>query len=322
MTQSAITIVVPCFNEANAVAPLAERLNRVLPQIANELGASFSLLFVDDGSTDATVEKLGALEFACPAEVLVLSRNFGKEVALTAGLEAASGDAVVLMDADLQHPPEMVADFIRRWREGHDVVYAYKPDRAAEGPAHRLFGRLFYWMINYGNRVRVPKNAGDFRLMDRKVVQVLRNLPERERFMKGLFAWVGFKQVGLPLPSHAREGGGTSRFNLIHTIQLALDGMTAFSIAPIRLISLSGITVAALSVLYMAWIVLEWLLIGAPFSGFASLAVLLVFFGGVQLLCLGLVGEYVGRALIEAKSRPCYVVREARQLKLAKREAA
>jgi polyisoprenyl-phosphate glycosyltransferase len=321
MTPPVITVVLPCFNEAKAVGRLAERLNRVLPQIAGELGVSFALLFVDDGSTDATVEALSALEFACPAELLVLSRNFGKEIALTAGIEAASGDAVVLMDADLQHPPEMLADFIRRWRDGYEVVYAYKPDRTAEGRMTRLVGRIFYWMINYGNRLQVPANAGDFRLMDRKVVQALRQLPERERFMKGLYAWVGFRQLGLPLPRHAREGG-ESRFSPIQTVQLALDGMTAFSIAPIRLMSLAGLAVAALSVLYMAWIVLEWLLIGAPFSGFASLAVLLVFFGGVQLLSLGLLGEYIGRSLIESKNRPCYIVREARQLKLADREAA
>lgn len=300
-----VSIVIPCYNEAHAIEPLAGRLAAVLPGIAAAEDVAFRLIFVDDGSRDGTIEALGRAVFPCPAERLVLSRNFGNEAAMTAGLEAAGGDAVVLMDADRQHPPERLADLIGHWKAGHDVVYFYKGDRRDEGLGRSLFARAFYWTLNQGSRVRIPENAGDFRLMDRAVVEALCRLPERERFMKGLYAWVGFRQLGLPINfPEERAGGGGSRFSVLRMTELVLDGITSFTIAPIRAISLFGIAVAALSFLYMIWIVTERLILGGPFSGFASLAVMLAFFGGVQLLCIGLVGEYVGRALLEATGGP------------------
>ena len=314
MTQS-ITIVIPCYNETTVIEPLAAQLKAKLPPMMEKFDVRFSLLFVDDGSQDTTIQALEKASFPCPAEVVCFSRNFGKEAALTAGLEIAEGDAVILMDADLQHPPEKLADLIRGWREGHDMVYFYKQDRKGEGTGRGTAARVFYKLINHGSRVEVPPNSGDFRLLDRAVVDALRRLPERQRFMKGLYAWVGFRQKGLPLAIPERHDRGKSRFSLIRILDLALDGITSFSVAPIRLISIFGIVMATLSFVYMIWIVLERLIFGSPFSGFASLAVMLALFGGVQLLCIGLVGEYVGRSLQESKGRPTFIVREQRSLR-------
>jgi glycosyltransferase involved in cell wall biosynthesis len=319
---SLISLVLPCYNEASVLDALAERLGRVLPDIAREAGVGFELIFVDDGSRDATAPMLRERSFDWPARLLLLSRNFGKEAALTAGLDAARGDAVVFMDADLQHPPEAILQLIETWREGNDVVYFFKAHREEEGGGRGVIGRVFYWLINLGTRVRIPENAGDFRLLDRAVVDALRRLPERERFFKGLYAWVGFRQTGLPLAIPPREGDGGSRFSPFRLYELALDGLTSFTVAPIRLISLFGTTVSILSLLYLAWIVVERLLFGGPFSGFASIVVLVVFFGGMQLLCLGLIGEYVGKTLLEAKQRPTYILRDEVELGRARRTNA
>lgn len=307
---SLISLVLPCYNEASTLSNLSERLNKVLPEIATNLDVSFELIFVDDGSKDATDEGLKSLAFRWPARLLVLSRNFGKEAALTAGLDAAQGDAVIFMDADLQHPPERISDLITTWRQDHDVVYFYKRDRVGEGQGRSRGARLFYWLINLGTRTPIPQNAGDFRLLDRTVVDALRRLPERERFLKGLYAWVGFRQTGLPFDIDERQGDGVSSFTSFRLFELALDGLTSFTVAPIRLISLFGIFVSTLSLFYLLWILGEWIFFGSPFAGFASIVVLVVFFGGMQLLCLGLIGEYVGKALLESKQRPTYLLRE------------
>lgn len=305
-----ISLVVPCYNEASVLNSLAERLSKVLPEITADLSVSFELIFVDDGSRDSTSDGVKSLSFAWPARLLTLSRNFGKEAALTAGLDAAEGDAVVFMDADLQHPPERISDLIKMWRQDHDVVYFYKRDRSGEGGSRSKSARFFYWLINLGARAPIPENAGDFRLLDRAVVDALRQLPERERFLKGLYAWVGFRQVGLPFDVEERQGDGSSSFTSFRLFELALDGMTSFTVAPIRLISLFGFSVSTFSVFYLIWILGERLFFGSPFSGFASIVVLVVFFGGMQLLCLGMIGEYVGKALLESKQRPTYLVRE------------
>ena len=308
---SLISLVLPCYNEASVLDSLATRLDEVLPTIADSQNVSFELIFVDDGSRDTTSDSLKLLTFRWPARLLILSRNFGKEAALTAGLDAAQGDAVVFMDADLQHPPERISELIETWRQGHDVVYFYKRDRSGEGGGKSRGAQLFYWLINLGARAKIPENAGDFRLLDRTVVDALQRLPERERFLKGLYAWVGFRQVGLPFDVEERQGDGVSSFTLFRLFELALDGMTSFTIAPIRLISLFGMFVSALSLLYLLWIIGERILFGSPFTGFASIVVLVVFFGGVQLLCLGIIGEYVGKALLESKQRPTYLLRES-----------
>ncbi|MCR9085820.1 MAG: glycosyltransferase family 2 protein [Rhodobacteraceae bacterium] len=306
-----VTLIIPCYNEEPVLNALVASLEETLPKFAADANVSFELVFVDDGSRDRTSDILRNLRFAWPSRLLVLSRNFGKEAALTAGLDAAHGDAIIFMDADLQHPPERIATMIEKWREGYDVVYYYKKSRLGEASGSGSSARLFYWLINLGARVDIPPNAGDFRLLDRRVAEALRQLPERERFLKGLYAWVGFNQLGLPFDVPERADGGPSRFNSARLLGLAIDGLTSFSVAPIRLMALFGFAISILSVLYMIWIVTETLLLGSPFSGFASIVVLVVFFGGVQLVCLGLIGEYVGKTLLEAKQRPTYVLKES-----------
>lgn len=310
-----ITIVIPCYNEAAVLPTLATRLREALPLMEERLNVRFRLLFVDDGSRDDTVLGLETLDLGdIPAEMLLLSRNFGKEAALTAGIEAASGDALVLMDADLQHPPERIGDLIEEWRNGHDVVYYFKRDRKSEGIGRSLGARIFYWLTNAGTRLEIPSDAGDFRLLDADVAEALRQLPERERFLKGLYAWVGFRQKGLPYDAEERQGGDASRFNAALLTGLAIDGLTSFSVMPIRIMSLTGLVIAGFSALYVLWIVIERLIFGTVPDGFASIVVLTTFFGGLQMLCLGLIGEYIGKTLMEAKRRPNYVIRARRHI--------
>ncbi len=307
---SLISIVVPCYNEASVIEHFVARLSAVTQDAANRFSVSFEIVFVDDGSGDGTSERLREVNLPADSRAIVFSRNFGKEAALTAGLDMAAGEAVILMDADLQHPPERIFDLIEHWHSGYDVVYFYKSNRADEGRGRGTISKVFYGLVNFGARFKIPPDAGDFRLMDRRVVDAIRQLPERERFMKGLYGWVGFKQIGLPFDVPNRHGDQGSRFPSSRLFALALDGVTSFSIAPVRLISLFGFLILGLSLIYMAWLILERLLIGSPFSGFTSIVVLITFFGGVQLVCLGIIGEYVGKSLLEAKRRPSYIVRE------------
>lgn len=310
---TSITILIPCYNEAKGIPVLAAALNAELPKIEQDLDVELSLLFVDDGSKDETVNVLKATDFDAPTRLIVLSRNFGKEAALSAGLDAHWSDAVIMMDADLQHPIALIPDMIRKWREGYDVVYAFKSSRNQEGLATRLLSKAFYRLVNYGSRTELPKNAGDYRLLDRRVVAAIGKLPEAQRFMKGLYTWVGFRQIGIPMTVAERSTGRTS-FSPIRLLGLAVDGLTSFSIAPIRIMSIAGLLIATLSFLYMAWIILQRLFFEAPFNGFASLAVLIAFFGGTTVLGLGVVGEYVAKALLEAKRRPIYVVADEIEL--------
>lgn len=311
---SLISLVIPCYNERSVIKDFAEGLSDVLPPIAERFGVTFEMVFVDDGSTDGTSDLLREAAVTWPARLLVFSRNFGKEAALTAGLDAASGDAVILMDADFQHPPERIADLIEHWRSGSDVVYFFKRSRTGETRGKGHASRLFYWLINWGGRFEIPPDAGDFRLMDRRVVDALGQLTERQRFLKGLYGWVGFRQHGIPFEVPQRRGEAGTRFSPSRLFALALDGLTSFSIAPVRLISLFGFGVAGLSLLYMIWVIAERLIFGSPFTGFASIIVLITFFGGVQLFCLGIIGEYVGKTLLEAKQRPTYILRETVEL--------
>lgn len=305
-----IDLVLPCFNEEAGLPAFVERLQEVLPGIATRHSVQFRLIFVDDGSQDGTVEVLKQLCLDWPSEIVILSRNFGKEAALSAGIDVVDGDAAILLDVDLQHPPERIEDLIEHWRQGYEVVYFYKRDRMDEGFGKRVLSRVFYRLINRGAPVEIPANAGDFRLLSDQAVEAMRMFPERERFLKGLFAWIGFKQFGLPFDVPDRHDGGPSRFNPARLTALAISGLTSFSIAPIRIMTLAGMWIAALSILYVIWIIAEWFLWGAPFSGFASIVVLVTFFGGLQMACLGLIGEYVGKAVVEVKARPLYILRE------------
>ncbi len=299
-----ISCVIPAFNEAR-------NLGTVLPRVLNTLqtmGNQIELIVVDDGSRDDTPAVMQALCAEHPALVyLRLSRNFGKEPALTAGIDATRGEVVLLMDADGQHPVELLPTMLEKWQQGADVVYAVRKTRDDQSGLQVSLTGLFYKLVNLGNRVKIPANAGDFRLMDRKVVDALKSLPERNRFMKGLYAWVGFNSTAIdyqPLP----RADGQSNFGLRGSLSLALTGILAFSIAPLRALTLVGLVLSALALGYGAWVVAEYFMTGIAVPGYATIVVGMMFFSGIQLLSIGVLAEYVGRIYEEVKQRPTYLI--------------
>lgn len=298
-----LSCVVPAWNEAEGIrAFLAALLEAVSP-----LAPRVEIVVVNDGSTDATAREIVAALPLGPIACVELSRNFGKAAAITAGLEAAGGDAVLVIDADFQHPFETIAPMLERWRAGVDMVYGVRQDRTEEGWAKRWLTRAFYRLIAIGNRVEIPRDAGDFRLMDRAVVDALLALPERNRFMKGLYAWVGFRAEPIEFRVQPRRAG-RSGFPLRRLFNLGVTGLTAFSELPLKLVSLAGVMVSAGSILYGAFIVAEKVVFGQPIAGFATLAAAQFLLAGVQLIALGVIGEYVARVYAETKDRPLYVV--------------
>lgn len=305
-----LSIVVAAYNEEDVLHIFFERLQSVL----GELGVTYEIVCINDGSRDRTAEILNAANAADPRiKVIHLARNFGKELALTAGLDFTSGDAVVPLDADLQDPPELIGDFIRLWREGYDVVYAVRNARDTDSWLKRTTAGAFYSMLGHVSNVQIPRNAGDFRLMDRRVVEALRLFRERNRFMKGLFSWVGFRQtaVGYRRPERA---AGKTKFNYWKLWNFALDGITGYSTVPLRIAGYSGLVFALLAMLYGAYLVVRTMIYGIDSPGYASLMVAVIFMGGVQLVVLGIIGEYLGRMYSEAKHRPLYIVESLRGL--------
>ncbi len=299
-----VSCIVPCHNEAR-------NLEQLLPQLRDTLEACahpWEVILVDDGSSDATSLVLAKWAQTPGFRALLLSRNFGKEAALTAGLEAAQGDAIVMMDADLQHSPSFLPTFLEHWCQGRDVVYALREDRQDERPFKRLGTRLFYKLVNMAGRFEVPAGAGDFRLMDRAVVNALLSLPERNRFMKGLYAWVGFDALAVPYVPEGRLHGKTT-FHPWSLIRLSVDGLTGFTTWPLRAVSLLGFVLACFALLYGAYLTAVYILYGHVISGWTTIAVGLMGFSGIQLLSLGVVGEYVGRIFEEVKARPVYIVK-------------
>jgi polyisoprenyl-phosphate glycosyltransferase len=299
-----LSIVVAAYNEEDVLHIFFERLRSVL----GGLGVSYEIVCVNDGSRDRTAEILNAAHAADPRiKVVHFARNFGKELALTAGLDFASGEAVVPLDADLQDPPELIEDFLKLWREGYDVVYAVREARDTDSWMKRTTAGIFYSLLGKVSNVQIPRNAGDFRLMDRRVVEALRLFRERNRFMKGLFSWVGFRQtsVGYRRPERA---AGQSKFNYWKLWNFALDGITGYSTVPLRLAGYSGLVFAFIAMLYGAYLMLRTLISGVDMPGYASLMVAVIFMGGVQLVVLGIIGEYLGRMYSEAKQRPLYIV--------------
>jgi glycosyltransferase involved in cell wall biosynthesis len=296
--------VIPCRNEARNLDLLLPQLADLLPRLADD----WEVILVDDGSTDATARVMRAWSELPHFRGLELSRNFGKEAALTAGLQAAGGEVVVTMDADLQHPPPLVAEMVARWREGADVVYAQRADRSDESLFKRLGTRLFYRLLNRFERVRIPEDAGDFRLMDRRAVDALLALPERNRFMKGLYAWIGFEAVALPYVPPPRAHGQT-QFGAGRLLRLSLDGLTAFANWPLRIVAPLGMLLALASFGYGGLLVVDYLLYGHPVSGWTTIVVLLTFFFGTQMIFLGVLGEYLARVYEEVKGRPLYLVK-------------
>ena len=303
-----ISAVVPFLNEAATLPVLFAELEQQL----GALGLPWELVLVDDGSRDESLEVVRSQLEQRPqlkATVLSLSRNFGKEAALTAGLQASRGDVVVPLDADLQDPPELIGAMLEQWRQGFDVVYAVRRRRAGESSTKRLTAFGFYRLMGRLSSTAIPADTGDFRLMDRCVVEALLQLPERSRFMKGLFAWVGFRQSAISYDRDARQGG-KSNWNYWKLWNFALDGITSFSRVPLQVLSGSGVAIAFLALLYGSWMVLRTLVFGIDLPGYASLMTAVLFLGGVQLIGLGVLGEYLGRVFEEVKARPLYLVRE------------
>jgi polyisoprenyl-phosphate glycosyltransferase len=299
-----LSLVVPVFNEEESIDLFLD----TVPPLMERDGFRFEIVFVNDGSRDNTLSRLldrAALDRRL--RIVNLSRNFGKEAALTAGIDHARGDVIVPMDIDLQDPPELIEPFMARWREGYDIVYGVRTQRAWDTAAKRLSANWFYRVFNSMSPVRIPENVGDFRLVDRRAVEVLRQLPERNRFMKGLFAWVGFNAVGVPY-ERPQRAAGSSKFNLWRLWNFALDGVVSFSTAPLRAWFYVGVVIAAIAVLYALFIVTRVLLFGIDTPGYASLLIAVLLMGAIQLLSLGIIGEYLGRLFLEVKGRPIYVV--------------
>lgn len=297
-----ISLVVPCYAESEVIDIVVPAIDAALPNRRLEI------VFVNDGSPDDTLYKLLALSRRDPRVTVVnLSRNFGKEVALTAGIEHATGDVVVPMDADLQDPPEVIVEFLKRWREGYDVVYGIRTDRTSDNRSKRMSAGLFYSFFNRLAQTEIPPNVGDFRLMDRVVVDALKRLPERNRFMKGLFAWVGFPATGVEYVRPARSAGET-KFSYWKLWNFALDGIVSFSTLPLRVWTYVGGCVAMLSLAYAFYIIVHTIIFGRDLPGYASLMAALLFLGGIQLISLGVIGEYLSRLFVETKQRPLYLL--------------
>ncbi|MBW8310909.1 MAG: glycosyltransferase family 2 protein [Rhizobium sp.] len=303
-----LTVVIAAYNEEAALPEMHRRLSAVL----DGLDAESRVLYVDDGSRDDTWGVLQRLAGAdARVSLLRLARNFGKELALTAGLDHVDTDAALVLDADGQDPPELIPAFVAKWREGFDVVYGTRTRRDGETWLKRLTAAGFYRVMTRLSDTPIPRDTGDFRLMSRPVLEALRQLRERQRFMKGLFTWVGFRQVSLPYERAPRLAGG-SKFNYWRLWNLAIEGITSFSTVPLRLATYVGVLTALVAFGWGMWIVARTLLWGDPVQGWPSLMTVVLFLGGVQLVALGIIGEYLGRLYVEVKQRPLYLIAESR----------
>lgn len=299
-----VSLVVPVFNEEAVLGVFLEKTAAVL----DGARLDYEYVFVNDGSRDNTLPMLIAASQENPrVRVVDLSRNFGKEAALTAGIDHVRGDVMVPIDVDLQDPPELIPRFVEKWREGYDVVYGLRVSRDEDSLGKRATAGGFYRLFNRLSPTHIPDNAGDFRLVDKRVVAVLRQLPERNRFMKGLFSWVGFRSVGVPYERPARAAGET-KWNFRKLWNFALDGIFSFSTVPLRVWSYVGAVISLLAFLYASFIVFTVLMFGKDLPGYASLLTVVLFLGGIQLISLGIIGEYLGRLFLETKARPIYVV--------------
>jgi glycosyltransferase involved in cell wall biosynthesis len=299
-----LSIVAPCYNEEAVIDMFLEKIFEVLERV----GRSFEIVFVNDGSRDGTLDllKKRSKEYA-GVRVINLSRNFGKEAALTAGIDAALGEVVIPIDVDLQDPPELILEFVKKYEEGYDVVVGKRADRTTDTHAKRISAELFYKMHNKISDIEIPHNVGDYRLMSRRVVEELKKLPETQRFMKGIFAWLGFKTAVVEYKREERAAGDTS-FNGWKLWNFALDGITSFSTAPLRIWLYVGIALSFIAFLFGAWIILKTLLFGVDTPGYASMLTVVLFLGGIQLMGIGILGEYIGRIYLESKNRPIYIV--------------
>jgi glycosyltransferase involved in cell wall biosynthesis len=303
-----LSVVVPCYNEQEVLPEFHRRLAAVMAQLA----MPWEVVYVNDGSSDGTLRIMRELQAAQPEVAIVdLSRNFGKEIAMTAGLDACGGDAVVIIDADLQDPPEVIPQLVAEWRAGFDMVYARRESRLGETAFKKATARWFYRVIGKLSRVKIPADTGDFRLMSRRAVDALLQLREHHRFMKGLFAWVGFPQKAVMYRRDPRFAGDT-KWNYWKLWNFAVEGITSFSTVPLRLATYCGIGIAVIAFIYAGWITYKTLAFGDPVKGYPSLMVVLLFLGGGQLIGIGVLGEYLGRMFNETKNRPLYFLNEHR----------
>ena len=302
---SRISVIIPVYNEISVLPELWRRLNSVITSLPNY---HLEIIFVDDGSDDGTFDFLQKLceEVPC-ANLLSFSRNFGHQMAISAGIDYANGDAVILMDGDLQDPPEVITSFIDKWKMGWDVIYAIRSKRK-ESLLKRLSYNFFYRLMKLFSYLDVPLDSGDFCLMDNKVVRQIKAMPERNRFVRGLRTWVGYKQVGLEIPRGARYFG-KPKYTTSKLFKLALDGLISFSFVPLRLMTITGFMVSSLSFLMIILIIYQKLIRNVSPQGWSSTAILILFLGGIQLICLGIIGEYLARIFDEVKQRPLYVLK-------------
>lgn len=302
-----ITLLIPCYNEEASLPALYDRVTQVIGGMPQY---EWQLLLVNDGSTDGTLSVLADLRTRDPRVCYIdLSRNFGKESAMLAGFDHASGDAVVVMDADLQHPPEVIGQLLEGWEEGYDDVYARRESRGREPLLRRWLSLAYYHLLQHSTRLNVLPNVGDFRLLDRKCIDALKGLRERARNTKGLYAWIGFKKKEITFVQGDRKEGKSS-FNIWRLLKLAMDGITSFTTAPLRIATLLGLIVSLGAFIYMCYVLVKTLIMGDPVAGFPTLIVAILFLSGVQLLSIGIIGEYLGRVFIETKERPVYLIRE------------
>ena len=302
-----LSVVVPVLNEERGLEPLLSRLRPVM----ESLDLDWEVLFVDDGSTDGTLPKLKAFNAQDRrVKAVSLSRNFGKEIAIAAGLSYVTGDAAVLMDADLQHPPELIRDFVQHWRAGFDIVYGQRLDRTTDSFRHRWAARAFYLAFRGLSGTALPEGAGDFRLLDRKAIDAMNRMRERIRFNKGLFAWMGYRSIGVPFNVPARQDKGRSRWRPRQLLRFAIDGIASFTTIPLRVWSYLGLLISLFAFCYAIVFLIKTLIFGADVPGYPSLIISVMFFAGVQLISLGVICEYLGRMYEEIKARPLFLVSE------------
>ena len=299
-----LSVVVPCYNEGENLQIFISNLKDVIVGIT----ANYEILLINDGSNDDTRVNALALVGIGKIRYLELSRNFGKEAALMAGIDHAIGDATLLIDADFQHPFEKITEMAELWKSGYEMIYGVVANRQSESMSQRCGTRLFYALLNTSD-ITIPENAGDFRWLDRKVVNALKNLPERNRFMKGLYAWVGFKSIAIPFEPKNRESG-KSTFSMGRLIKLGMAGLTSFSAAPLQLWIGIGALISFLALVYGAYVIMDTVVYGNSVSGWPTLTVALMLFSGIQLLSIGILGEYIGRIFTEVKQRPLYIIAE------------
>ena len=303
-----ISVVVPCYNEEESIAETHRRLGSLA---ADRPGERFEFVFVNDGSRDQTLELLRGIAASDDrVRVVSFARNFGHQLAVTAGVDHARGDAVVLIDADLQDPPEVIEDMIDRWKEGYEVVYGVRTDRPGESRFKRVTAHVFYRLLNWLSDTPIPLDTGDFRLMDRAVADVLRNMPERDRFIRGMVSWIGFRQLALPY-RRAERFAGSTKYPLRKMLRFASDGMISFSVKPLKLAMMTGLFSAALACVGIFWVLAARLMTSSwVVPGWTATILAILFLGGMQLLCTGILGEYIGRIYMQSKGRPLYIVGE------------